>query len=145
MKNSVLKALIDDSFDEEGGSWNSANYNSINYEDDNELGNACSENYGDSALKSPKKTPKLDKKRKIQLAVSISVVVLIIVVLLVLNVIIGRKLDDSPADIIILNSVPYSVAIKGNKIQRVGTAPWVEEKYDRKKTKLIDASNVNKR
>lgn len=145
MKNSVLKALIDDSFDEEGGSGNNTNYHSINYDDDSELSSGCSEKYGESVLGSRRKDPIADKKKRkvIQLTVAISVVVLIIVILIVLNVIIGQNLDKSPADIIILNSVPYSVAIKGNKIQRIGSAPWVEQKYDSKKTKLIDAGGVN--
>lgn len=151
MESSVLKALIDDSIDSDDDS----SYQSLDYELGNELRSGCSGKYDepgsgdDGADIDGREEPMLSKIRKnkkkiLQFSIGAAAVIVVIAILLILRFTLGESHDHNLADFIILNSVPYSVAIKGNRIMRIGTAGWVEKKYDRKKTKLINAGGVKK-
>lgn len=148
MESSVLKALIDDSIDSDDDS----NYQSLDYELSSELRSGCSGKYdepssgddGDNDGREESMLSKIKKNKKkiLQFSIGAAAVIVVIAILLILRFTLGKSHDHNLADFIILNSVPYSVAIKGNRIMRIGTAGWVEKKYDRKKTKLIDAGGV---
>lgn len=149
MDNSALKALIDDSINNSDSSSYGATSPTINYGECNELSSGCSERYEEaSSIRKNKKRKCLpttdDKKKKMILISTVAVVILMVaLVVLIVELTLGERVDNNLADLIILNSVPYSVAIKGNKILRIGTAGWVQKKYESKKTILIDASGVN--
>ena len=152
MKNSVLKALIDESLDRDDSvSYGTENGSACYDIDGEELSSGCSGQYEGPLASNPGKGSKNNdngwcmgskKKTTVVFFSIMAILVILLLTLLILNKAMSGKLDNSPADLIILNSIPYSVAIKDGRIQRIGSANWVNKKYDSKKTKLIDAKGV---